>query len=138
MSELPPPPLNYAFPVYGRPGVIPWFKAYCVMMCLIYLLVAAMGVVLLLMEPNNLDTTAEELLTMGIVCISLGLGLMTVFLIPLLLRPRPWLWVYDLVLICLSLTSICFWPFAIPLLIFWIKPETKAFFQPALPGAMRV
>jgi hypothetical protein len=32
------------------------------------------------------------------------------------------------VIICLGMTSACFLPVCIPLLIFWIKPETKLYF----------
>jgi hypothetical protein len=49
-------------------------------------------------------------------------------LLPLVLRPQPWLWTYDLVIICLGMTSACFLPACIPLLIFWLKPETKHYF----------
>jgi len=41
---------------------------------------------------------------------------------------RPGVWVYDVVLIALGLTSACLWPITIPLLIFWIKPENKLWF----------
>jgi hypothetical protein len=44
------------------------------------------------------------------------------------LPKRRWVWIYDLVLICLSFTGCCI-AFGIPLLIFWLKPETKAFFN---------
>jgi hypothetical protein len=37
-------------------------------------------------------------------------------------------WVYDIVLICLGMTSVCCMPVTIPLLIFWIKPDAKAWF----------
>jgi hypothetical protein len=47
---------------------------------------------------------------------------------PFLLPARPWVWIYDLVVICLGMTSACFLPATIPLLIFWIKPEVKAYF----------
>lgn len=48
--------------------------------------------------------------------------------LPLVLGPWPWLWTYDLVIICLGMTSTCILPASIPLLIFWLKPETKRYF----------
>jgi hypothetical protein len=36
---------------------------------------------------------------------------------------------YDLVLICIGMTSCCILPAAIPLLIFWLKPEAKNWFH---------
>lgn len=60
----------------------------------------------------------------------LGLGL--VFLIPLALAfflpRRRWAWVYHLVLICFGMTG-CTIVASIPLLIFWIKPDVKAYFN---------
>ena len=32
------------------------------------------------------------------------------------------------VLIALTLTSCCFWPFSIPLLIFWVKPDVRTYY----------
>jgi hypothetical protein len=52
-----------------------------------------------------------------------------VFALPFVLPRRPWVWVYDMVVICIGLTSCCIMPAALPLLIYWIKPEVKAWFQ---------
>jgi hypothetical protein len=41
---------------------------------------------------------------------------------------RPWAWIFGLVLICIGLTSLCCLPVAIPLLLSWLKPETKSYF----------
>ncbi|MGB7159266.1 MAG: hypothetical protein WBD40_14450 [Tepidisphaeraceae bacterium] len=58
----------------------------------------------------------------------MGVPLAAVFGVAPFLPRRPWVWIYDLVLICLGLTSICCMPATIPLLIFWLKPEAKAWF----------
>jgi hypothetical protein len=65
---------------------------------------------------------------LGAGCLLIGLALFGACLLPLILRPRPWLWTYNLVVICVGMTSACFLPFCIPLLIFWLKPEVKAHF----------
>lgn len=129
MSE-PIPYMGYPPPRSGPPGVLTWFKVYCVIMCLMYLAVVALGVMFLTMNLDQDMEESENQIT-GIIFIAIGLLLFAVCLLPMLLRPRPWLWVYDLVLICLGLTSICFWPISIPLLIYWLKPETKAYFKEA-------
>ena len=36
-------------------------------------------------------------------------------------------WVYGIVVIALGIATCYFFPFSIPLLIFWIKPEVKAY-----------
>ena len=59
-------------------------------------------------------------------------GLCFAFGVPFAIAPflprRSWVWIYDVVLICFGMTSICSMPAAIPLLIFWFKPETQAYF----------
>jgi hypothetical protein len=37
-------------------------------------------------------------------------------------------WIYSLILICLALMSPAFWLTNVPLLIFWCKPRTKAWY----------
>jgi hypothetical protein len=101
---------------------------------LMYLAVAALGIVFFVVDPATfkakLDMEMEPVFAkiMGSVIIIMGLGFAVVSAIPLLFSPRPWTWVYSLVLICLGLTSPCFLPFSIPLMIFWLKPEAKAYY----------
>jgi hypothetical protein len=64
----------------------------------------------------------------GALLLIVGLALFVVCLLPLVLKPRPWLWTYDLVIICLGMTSACILLASIPLLIFWIKPKVKRYF----------
>ena len=40
----------------------------------------------------------------------LGLALFVGCLLPLLLPRKPWVWIYDLIVICFGFTSVCFWP----------------------------
>jgi hypothetical protein len=121
-------------PPVPRPPVIAWFHAYSVVFVLMYLAVAALGIVFFVIDPatfkTKLDIEMEPVFAkvMGSVFIILGLGLAVLSAIPLLFRPRAWLWTFSLVLICLGLTSPCFLPFSIPLMIFWLKPETKAYY----------
>lgn len=56
-----------------------------------------------------------------------GLSFGGFYAIAAMIPRRPWRWTVGLVAICLGLTG-CTAPFAIPLLIFWVKPETKAAF----------
>jgi membrane-bound metal-dependent hydrolase YbcI (DUF457 family) len=96
-------------------------------MALLYLATAAMGIVFLFAEPDR-DMSAEEAKLMGAVILTVGL----VFFVPYGMAPflprKRWVWVFGLVLICLGLSSACCLPACIPLLIFWLKPEMKAFY----------
>jgi hypothetical protein len=114
-------------PPIPRPPVVTWFKAYAVVFVLMYAAVAVLGVVFLMVEPAKLEMEAAPAKIMGAVFLIMGLLFAVASAIPLFYTPRPWTWVYSLVLICLGLSS-CFLPFSIPLLIFWLKPETKAYY----------
>jgi len=83
------------------------------------------------------DADADRMSDLGVegmvfaVC---GFPLMIPFGMGVLLPARPWAWTMGMVLICLGLTSVCTIPACIPLLIFWLRPETKAFFGKLAPG----
>ena len=111
-----------------KPPVVIWFKIYCGFMCVLYLALAAISLLFFLGDPADLEMSQIEARFLGVFLLLLGLGLFLVFLLPLLLRPRSWLWTYDLVVICLGMTSSCLLPACIPLLIFWLKPATKEYF----------
>jgi len=111
----------------ATPPVYKWFVAYCILMALLYLTMAVMGIVFMFTEPDP-EMSAAEAKVMGAVILILGL----VFFVPYALAPflprKSWVWIFGLVLICIGLTSACCLPACIPLLIFWLKPEMKAFY----------
>jgi hypothetical protein len=41
---------------------------------------------------------------------------------------KPWAWAAHMALIALGMTSACCIPACLPLLLFWLKPETKTMF----------
>jgi uncharacterized paraquat-inducible protein A len=109
------------------PPVYKWFVAYSICMALLYLALIPMGIAFMSMEPDA-EMSAAEAKIMGSVMIVLGL----VFFIPYAAAPflprQSWVWVFGLVLICIGLTSACCLPACVPLLVFWLKPEMKAFY----------
>ena len=111
----------------ATPPVYKWFVTYCILMALLYMTMAVMGIVFMFTEPDP-EMSAAEAKVMGVVILILGL----VFFVPYALAPflprKSWVWVFGLVLICIGLTSACCLPVCIPLLIFWLKPEMKAFY----------
>jgi len=111
-----------------RPPVIKWFRVYSWALCVLYLAVAAFSLPFFVIEPTELEMPRAVALLLGIAILLLGLGLLVASLLPLVLSPRPWVWTYDLVIICLGMTSACFLIACIPLLISWLKPETKSYF----------
>ena len=113
------------------PPVWRWFVIYCIALGIVYLALAAFGVVVLFIDSQELDMQRGEARIMGAVFVGMGLLFAIPFLAASYLPRKPWVWIFDLVLICLGMTSACCIPACIPLLIHWLKPETKAFFNRA-------
>lgn len=112
----------------GPPPVVFWFKVYAGVLCFLYLCVLLFSIALLTMEPSDLGMAEDEAMIMGVIFLVMGGGLFVACLLPFLLRPRPWVWIYNMVVICFGMTSACFLIACIPLLIFWLKPEVKAYY----------
>lgn len=104
-----------------RPGVVLWAKLYLGALSALYFS-------LLLLAPFMMASGDEEAFIYGIVFFVIGLPCAILSLFPIFLPPKPWVWVWILVEIAFGMTSVCCLPIAIPLLIFWIKPETKRYY----------
>jgi hypothetical protein len=129
--SFPPPGPGFPPPT---PGVWYGYIAYCLFMALLYLAVVALGVLFLVVgsslplnEPD--DPSPTEMIIMGSVFCVMGGVLMLMYGIAPLLPKRKGAWIYGFVTIGIGMTSACTLPFCIPLLIFWLRPETKAFFH---------
>ena len=124
MADFEPPAVTPG----PRPGVVTWFKVYAAFLAAIYFALAAVSLVFFLTDPIKLEMTKNEAILIGSLLLVVGLGLAIGSVIPLFAKPRPWSWVYALILICMGMTSACFLPLCIPLLIFWLKPEVKTYY----------
>ena len=105
-----------------------WYRVYLGVLAAIYLLMAVGGAALSYLQPPGENQTPQEMLIMGIFYGVAGAIFFLIFGIALFLPRKSYNWVVGMVMICLGMTSCCFLPFLIPLLISWIKPETKAYF----------
>lgn len=120
-----------AAPTPGRrPAVVLWQYVYCALMALLYLGVAIAGAVMAIFRHQMVDetTTPNELLVMGLILFAVGLAFAVPFVAAPLLPRRRWVWVLHLVLIAVGMTSCACLPACIPLLVFWIRPDTQAWF----------
>jgi hypothetical protein len=112
------------------PAVWYWQIVYCYVWASMFLMLDFVGILML----ATADTTTSEIepselklagIVITVICTSLVLLFGSVPFGP----KRPWNWVCHLILICIGLTICYCIPFCIPLLIFWVKPETRAFFN---------
>jgi MFS family permease len=117
-----------AIPMQSPPPVVTWFKVYTGFMTGLYVLCTVAGPVLLFASAKIRGDEKVGLMVQGAVLMIVGLPLAIAFVLPFFLARKRWVWIYDLVLICIGLTSCCILPAAIPLLIYWLKPECKAWF----------
>jgi hypothetical protein len=109
----------------AKPQVVVWYKIFCGAIATVYLLIFLGGIFLLSEGAHN-----EEAFVNGIVCMLMGPPLAIAFGLGIFWDEKPWHWIYGIVLICFSLTSCCCFPVSIPLLIYWLKPDTKSYFNP--------
>ena len=105
-----------------------WYRVYCGVMVALYLLTIALGVFLAVAQPDTREYNSEETLVMGIIYAVVGAIFFLVFAVALFLPRKSYNWIVGIVMMALGLTSCCFVPFLVPLLIYWLKPETKAYF----------
>jgi len=114
------------------PGVVTWFRVYCGALSLVYLGCIAGGMFVIVsgagLHSGSDHVSRGFMLGYGAVLIVLGLGLSAAFAAGIFLPPKPWVWVYGIVLIAIGFMSACCLPFCTALLIFWLKPEAKAYF----------
>ncbi|HEX2122748.1 MAG TPA: hypothetical protein VHL59_14015 [Thermoanaerobaculia bacterium] len=111
-----------------QPPVVMWFKVYAVAMALLYIACSALGLAIIFFGHEWGEMPPGEAIFVGSIFAAVSVPLIFVFGAAPFLPRRPWVWIYDLVLICAGFTGCCTLPFSIVLLIFWIRPETKAYF----------
>lgn len=106
-----------------------WYRVYCAFMILLYTGALIFGIFLALgsISPTG-GYSAEELKLTGIIYAVISAPLLVGFAVALFLPPKPYNWIVGLVTMTIGMTGCCFVPFLIPLIIYWVKPETKAFF----------
>lgn len=106
-------------------------------MALLYVACIVLGVFFLFMSGELADEETPRFLWVvyGALFIGLGILLAGLYAAAFFLPPKPWTWVYHLVLIGFGMTSCCCLPFSIALLVYWLKPETQAWFGRAVSPA---
>lgn len=111
----------------GRPPVVAWTTAYEVAHGIAYVLLIGWGVMFLLLDlPRSTRERPPEVM-FAMVVIGIGVALSLAFLAAPFLPRRPWVWGIHLALIGMGMMSICV-PVCIPLFIYWLKPEVRAWF----------
>ena len=111
------------------PAVLFWFKIYTGAMTALYALCALASPVLLVLAARMHGDEKVGALVYGVILLAVGLPLAAACALPFFLPRKPWVWVYNLVIICVGMTSCCILPASVALLIYWIKPDVKLWFN---------
>lgn len=124
----PPSPASYARD--ARPAVIFWFRVYAAVMTLAS--VAMLGLAILMgfaaTRPEvALDANAAGAPLVAIVLTLLSAALVALFGVATFVPFKPWGWSVGLIAIGLGLAGGSL-IFAVPLLVYWLKPQVKAAF----------
>ena len=121
-TEAFPPASPEAAPARGRPPIWRWYVALCAGAALLYLGIGLVGVASFFVPELAGDPVEDAALAV------LGLLLFPVCAVGAFVPRRPWAWTYGLTAIIVAMLTCCTLPAAIPVLIAWLKPETKAAF----------
>lgn len=110
--------------------VFAWYRIFCGLVALTSLVPALIGLLAIINNGSN-PTPKEQndAIEGGIILIVYGLFYFIPFILALVLPRKPGHWIFGMVLIALSSISCIFLPFAIPLLFYWVKPETRAYLK---------
>jgi hypothetical protein len=114
-----------------KPPVVFWYKAYCVLMALVFIAGAAAGAALVLLHPQLPPEalgkmSGNEVVVRGVVLVVFCVLMFSANIAALFLPRRPWAWVYHLVNISLGLAPCCI--FTLPLFLLWLKPSLQEYF----------
>lgn len=120
---------NYSTPQNNEIGrkTFFWYRVYCGVLVGFYLFVMIYAISQVISPPILRELSPREKID-NILFIVLGAGFSLIFAVALFLPPKPYNWIVGIILIGIGMTLCCFIPACVPLLIFWMKPETKAFF----------
>jgi len=106
----------------ARPPVWRWYVVFCAVSLLLYLALGLVGVVMYF-DPALADERFENA-ALAVVSLCMAPWFAVAPFVP----RRPWAWTYGAAMLVLGMLVCCTLPAAIPLLVIWMNPETRAAF----------
>ena len=131
-SPFEPPPQQPApLPSGGpKPAVWNWYVLYCVLMAVLYLAVTIVGATMFVFATDWADSVDEDAIVLrvqGALFAATGFALFWLYAVAPLLPKKKVAWIMGFITIGVGMTSACCLPATIPLLIFWLKDDLKAY-----------
>lgn len=138
----PPPEPTFLVPAGMPPGVaytheerppegVYYFRIYGGLMMFTSAASAIVGLVLValpILNPGTGPAAGKESWIGGIFYGVFGVAFFVPWILALFGGRKPWVHTLGLVLIALGMTQLCCLPIQIPLLLTWLKPETKRWY----------
>ena len=135
---------HFVPPVPGHPGVVDrppdgvtWLRIFCGLQLTFFALLILLGVtmsVALTLSPPPAHPGDPPPWTAGVFIVGLYLPLSIAYIVGLVGPRRPWMYTYGIILSVLGFMCGGCWFMAIPFLIFWVKPETKHWYDTSPPS----
>jgi hypothetical protein len=129
-----PPGTEYGALADPTPDGVYYFRIYGGIHATLNGLVALFGLGMMLAPlrlPSSSGSSGSDAgawIVMGLVYGGMGMLFLVPTLVALFGGRRPWVHVLGTVVIAMGMLSICCLPVLIPLLLVWIKPETRAWY----------
>ncbi len=105
-----------------------WYRMLCSAIVVSGIVWAIVGGVAIIASFDETGKEASDTFNGGVLFILMGAVPALIFLLGVIFPPRSWSWFYGVLLLVLAILSCFLSPFAVALLIFWMKPETQNFF----------
>jgi hypothetical protein len=105
-----------------------WYRMLCSITVVSGAVWAIIGLIAVIGSFNQTGKEAADAFTGGVFMLFSGGIPALLFLLGVIFPPRPWSWIFGILLLVLALLSCVFAPFAVALLIFWMKRETQIYF----------
>jgi hypothetical protein len=136
-----PPPGPFVMPAGLPPGAeysqeerapegVTYFRIYAIIM-VVFSAITALGGLVVMFTPlftSSMASSGVETWVAGMFYGGLGTAFFIPWVIALFGGRKPWVHTLGTVMIALGMTQICCLPILIPLLINWLKPETKRWY----------
>ena len=119
-------------PPAGAPDVIAWYARYCAGAAALFGAAIPLGVLFIVKRDawaERADLEPVALLLFGALWMLTMAFLSMLHVAARVTRQRePWAWTLHAIVQGIGLTTLVLWPFTLPLLYRWLKPETQRWF----------
>lgn len=113
------------------PKVVTWYERYCQAAIALFILGSTLGCYAVFARESLAVRMGVEPVALAVFGSLWMLSLLFLAFVHFaaLRSPRaPWAWKIHAIVLGIGLTTLILWPVALPLLWFWMKPETKQFY----------